>query len=52
MLVDLLLSCKKDPRKSLSVKDHAQVRNKPKTKVSTFANFVVGHLIKEKEQQK
>ena len=30
-------------------KDHAQERKKPfyaKTKVSAFANFVVGHLIK------
>ena len=35
-------------------KDHAQERNKPfyaQTKVNTFANFEVGHLIKEKMEK-
>ena len=36
-------------------KDHAQERKKPfyaKTKVSAFANFVVGRLIKKKKMKK
>ena len=35
-------------------KNHAQERNKPvyaKTKVSTFANFQLGHLIKKKMEK-
>ena len=36
-------------------KDHAWEKNKPfyaKTKVSAFANFVVGRLIKKKKMEK
>ena len=51
----LLFSFKKDPRKILMAKDHARERKKPfyaKTKVSAFANFVVGRLIKKKKMEK
>ena len=49
----LLFSFEKDPRKILMAKDHARERNKPfyaKAKVSGFANFEVGRLIKKMEK--
>ena len=36
----------------LMVEDHAWERNKPKTKVSMFANFEVGCSIKRREEDK
>ena len=45
----------KDLSKTLMAKDHARERNKPlysKTKVSVFANFEVGRLIKKKKMEK
>ena len=51
----MLFSFKKDPRKILKAKDHAWKRNKPfyaNTKVSVFANFEVGRLIKKKKKKK
>ena len=50
----MLFSFEKDPRKILMAKDHALEKKKPfyaKTKLSAFANFEVGRLIKKKKKK-